>query len=226
MTPVATAPESRTADVTLRDGRALRLRPPTRSDRDALTTFLVALSSESMSLRFHATLRPRAGLIKPYLAPDWNDRGALIGVLGACGSEQVVALASYDRLRDPAAAEVAFAVADEFQGIGVGSLLLEQTAERAAEAGIERLVFEILPYNSRMLAVVAAAGFAFEQRAFGGVVEVTMHLGRRRRRGDYADSRRAPPDDGRPRASSMHDGMRARSAAGGWAARYCVGDCP
>ena len=226
MTPVATAPESRTADVTLRDGRALRLRPPTRSDRDALTTFLVALSSESMSAAVSRDVAPasrpdqavpRSRLERPRRA----DR-----VLGACGSEQVVALASYDRLRDPAAAEVAFAVADEFQGIGVGSLLLEQTAERAAEAGIERLVFEILQNNSRMLAVVAAAGFAFEQRAFGGVVEVTMHLGRRRRRGDYADSRRAPPDDGRPRASSMHDGMRARSAAGGWAARYCVGDCP
>ena len=81
-----------------------------------------------MSQRFHATLRPRASLIEPFLEPDWISRGALIGVLGEAGDERVVALASFDRLRDAAAAEVAFAVADEMQGIGVGTRLLEQLA--------------------------------------------------------------------------------------------------
>ena len=72
-----------------------------------------------MSSRFHAAVRPRAALIDPYLDPDWRERGALIGVMGEGGGETVVALASYDRLRDPRAAEVAFAVADELQGVGI-----------------------------------------------------------------------------------------------------------
>ena len=63
------------ADVILRDGRTLRLRAPERGDRDAVTAFLVALSPESMSQRFHASLRPRAGLIEPFLEPDWITRG-------------------------------------------------------------------------------------------------------------------------------------------------------
>ena len=37
---------------------------------------------------------------------------------------------TYARLRDPAAAEVSFAVADEFQGRGIGTRLLEQLARR------------------------------------------------------------------------------------------------
>jgi GNAT superfamily N-acetyltransferase len=45
---------------------------------------------------------------------------------------KIVALVSYARLRDPLVAEVAFAVADELQGRGVGSRLLERLAERAA----------------------------------------------------------------------------------------------
>jgi acyl-CoA synthetase (NDP forming)/RimJ/RimL family protein N-acetyltransferase len=164
------------ADVILRDGRTLRLRAPARTDRDALTAFLAALSPESMSLRFHAALRPRAALIDPFLDPDWVDRGALIGVLGDAGCERVVGLASYDRLRDPAAAEVGFAVADELQGVGVGTRLLEQLALRAADGGIERLVFEILPGNTRMLAVVADAGFAVERRSYAGMIEATMRI--------------------------------------------------
>jgi acyl-CoA synthetase (NDP forming)/RimJ/RimL family protein N-acetyltransferase len=164
------------ADVILRDGRTLRLRSPIPSDRGSLTAFLVALSAESMSQRFHAAVRPRAQLIDPYLAPDWVERGALIGVLGEAANERVVGLASYDRLRDPTAAEVAFAVADEMQGIGVGTRLLEQLAVRAAEGGVERLVFEILAGNHRMLAVVADAGFAVDTRFTSGVVEATMEI--------------------------------------------------
>ena len=54
-------------------------------------------------------------------------------------------MATYDRLRDVLSAEVAFAVADELQGIGVGTRLLEQFAALAAANGIERFVFEVLP---------------------------------------------------------------------------------
>ncbi|MDX6617750.1 MAG: hypothetical protein QOK36_136 [Gaiellales bacterium] len=164
------------ADVILRNGRTLRLRSPASADRDALVAFLVALSPASMSSRFHAAVRPRAALIEPFLAPDWIERGALVGVTGKADDEQVVGLASYDRLRDRGAAEVAFAVADDLQGIGVGTRLLEQLAKHASTAGVERFVLEILPGNRSMLGVVSGAGFAFERRAYRGVLEVTMQI--------------------------------------------------
>jgi acyl-CoA synthetase (NDP forming)/RimJ/RimL family protein N-acetyltransferase len=176
MTALETVRDAWAADVILRDGGTLRLRPPATSDREALVAFLAALSPESLSSRFHAAVRPRAALIDPFLAPDWRERGSLIGVMGEAGSETVVALASYDRLRDPTAAEVAFAVADELQGVGVATRLLEQLALRAAEVGVERLIFEILPGNRSMLGVVADAGYAFEQRAHRGVIEATMRI--------------------------------------------------
>ena len=57
---------------------------------------------------------------------------ALIGRHG----DRVVAAAGYDRLREPGAAEVAFAVADDFQGRGTATRLLEQLAgDRAPSAG-------------------------------------------------------------------------------------------
>ena len=145
-------------DVILRDGQTLRLRAPVAADRDALVAFLEELSPDSRQMRFHGTLRPGPRLSRATSTPDWNERGALIGTLVQDGREHVVALASYARLRDPAAAEVAFAVADRLQRLGVGTRLLEQLARRASAVGIERLVFEILSRNAGMLAVVADAG--------------------------------------------------------------------
>jgi acetate---CoA ligase (ADP-forming) len=176
VTPAPIGRAQPVADVILRDGRTLRLRAPQRADRDALVAFLEALSPASMSARYHAAVRPRAGLVDPYLDVDCVDRGALIGTLGDAGHERVVGLASYDRLRDPASAEVAVAVADQLQGVGIGTRLLEQLAARAGATGIERLVFEIQHGNTRMLAVVAGAGFAVERHAARGVVEATMRI--------------------------------------------------
>ena len=163
-------------DVILRDGQTLRLRAPVAADRDALVAFLEELSPDSRQMRFHGTLRPGPRLVERDLDPDWNDRGALIGTLVQDGREQVVALASYARLRDPAAAEVAFAVADRLQRLGVGTRLLEQLAQRASAVGIERLVFEILSHNAGMLAVVTDAGFAVTRQRLGGVIEATMAI--------------------------------------------------
>ncbi|HET6172770.1 MAG TPA: bifunctional GNAT family N-acetyltransferase/acetate--CoA ligase family protein [Gaiellales bacterium] len=166
--------DSGVADVILRDGRTLRLRPPCREDREGLAAFLAGLSPESLHQRFHAALRPRAELVDPYLDSNWRDRGALLGAVAEDGGERIIALASYARLRDPAAAEVAFAVADAHQARGIATRMLEQLARRAAVEGIERLVFEILPGNAHMLRVVAEAGFEVVRQTAHGVVEATM----------------------------------------------------
>ena len=54
--------------------------------------------------------------------------------------------------------------------------MLEQLARRAAAAGIQRLVFEILPRNSHLLSVVADAGFAVTRHNEHGVIEATMSI--------------------------------------------------
>ena len=84
------------------------------------------------------------------------------------GKDRIVALANYVRLRDPLSAEVAFAVADDYQGRGIGTRLLEQLAARAAGEGIERFVAEIMADNAAMIRVFESAGF-----------EVRGSLGRR-----------------------------------------------
>jgi acetate---CoA ligase (ADP-forming) len=160
------------ADVVLRDGSTMRFRPPRRADLDALLAFFRALSDESLYRRFHGHPSVGSQLFEPMLEPDWTERGALIGVKGA----GVVAAANYVRLRDPRAAEVAFAVADEFQGRGIGTRLLEQLAGAAAGVGIEEFVAEVMLDNGAMLRVFADAGFETTRETVLGTAEVHLAL--------------------------------------------------
>jgi len=168
-------------DVILRDGGTLRLRPPRREDADALLDFYRALSSQSLHRRFHGLPNLRPQLVESLLEPDWTERGALVGALTENRAERVVAIGSYARLRDPAVAESAFAVADAEQGRGIGTRLLERLAARAAAAGIERFVAEVLPENRSMLGVFERAGFELTRELAGGVVEVEFPLARTER---------------------------------------------
>ncbi|HKD95878.1 MAG TPA: GNAT family N-acetyltransferase, partial [Gaiellaceae bacterium] len=142
-------------DVILRDGSTLRLRAPAAEDADALLEFFAGLSDHSRYLRFHGFPALGPKLVEPVLEPDWQERGALLGSLDG----RIVAVANWVRLRDPGAAEVAFAVHDEFQRRGIGMRLLEQLAVRAGGAGIEEFVAEVLAENDTMLRVFRNAGF-------------------------------------------------------------------
>jgi acetyl coenzyme A synthetase (ADP forming)-like protein len=167
---------SESVDVILRDGSTLRLRPPESGDADALLRFFQGLSERSLYLRFHGFPRVDERLVEPLLEPDWEERGALLGALADQEGEHVVAVANYVRLRDPAAAEAAFAVADEHQRRGIGTRLLEQLAARAAAVGIERFVAEVLADNRSMLGVFEAVGFELARELEGGELEVQFPI--------------------------------------------------
>jgi acetate---CoA ligase (ADP-forming) len=164
------------ADVILRDGRTLRLRPPRKDDAAALLEFFGGLSEQSLYRRFHGFPHLGDALVEPLLEPDWNERGALLGTLADGDREQVVAVANYVRLRDPVLAEAAFAVADAHQRRGIGTRLLEQLAERAAYVGIESFVAEVLPGNKQMLGVFEAVGFELTRELQGGELEVRFPI--------------------------------------------------
>jgi acetate---CoA ligase (ADP-forming) len=163
-------------DVILRDGSTLRLRPPLVADAAGVTELFSGLTERSRMLRFHGTTTADPALVHSVLAPDWQERGALVGAAWTADGERIVGLASYERLRDPRVAEVSFAVADEFQGRGLGTRLLEQLAAAAAGAGIERFVADVLTENVPMLGVFSSAGFEETRQREGDEVAVELRI--------------------------------------------------
>ena len=170
------APAPVVRDVILRDGTTLRLRAPVRADGERLLAFVDRLSPESRYLRFHGFVPVDPGLLDPFVDPDWIESGALVGTVGHDDDEDIVALGTWSRLRDPKRAEAAFTVADAHQGRGIGTRLLEQLAALAAAGGIESFVAEVLPSNTAMLDVFERAGFEVSRTLAGGEVEVTFPI--------------------------------------------------
>ena len=109
---------------------------------------------------------------RDYAHADGDARVTLLAHL----DERVVAVAGYDRLNEPGAAEVAFAVADEMHGRGLATRLLEQLAEIAAAHAITRFDAAVMAGNRAMLGVFAGAGFDTRRETDYGEVLLSLDL--------------------------------------------------
>ena len=158
-------------DVLLRDGSSLRLEATTPDDFEDLAAFYDGLSSESRYFRFHGYGRTDRAA-RAEADASGIDRLALIGR----HEGRVVAVASYEGLREPQVAEVSFAVADEFQRRGIGTRMLEQLAAIASERLIRRFDAEVMEANRRMLGVFEHVGFAVRREGSGGEVTVSLDI--------------------------------------------------
>lgn len=164
-------------EVVLRDGTRVEVRPMHRTDAGRLVRFHRTLSPETTRLRFftfHPELSPRE--LDRFTHVDHRDREALVAVV----DDEIVAVARYDRQPDGASAEVAFVVADGWQGRGLGTALFRALVERARAVGIDRFVADTLADNRRMLKVFHHAGLPIAQRFEDGLVQLTMELARAR----------------------------------------------
>jgi acetyl coenzyme A synthetase (ADP forming)-like protein len=197
-----------TRDVLLRDGTTLRLHRPGSGEAEALVAFFSRLSPQSLYFRFHGVPAVGPALVAPFLDPDGMDRDTFVGTLAQDGEERVVAVASWARLRDPATAEVAFAVEDALQGRGAGTRLLEQLAATAASVGIESFVAEVLAENRAMLGVFADAGFDVTRSLASGSVEVAFPITPTESYREHVDSR-----DHRAVVASLEPFFRPASVA-------------
>src|SRR6202162_3750482 len=123
----------------LRDGSTAFIRLSEPADLGAMREFFYQLSPESRKRRFFSSAKPAEALLARQCDSS-NPRSQLTLIVSRVvgGTSRIIATGSYVA-RDEASAEVAFAVDDEFQGKGLGGLLLERLALLAARAGFGRL---------------------------------------------------------------------------------------
>jgi acetyltransferase len=143
-------------------GRRLVIRPVLPQDEDLTGEFFGSLPAEARYDRFMGPMRHLPpDLMRRFTNVDYTDHLALVAEVFENGRETVVAEARYVRLAsDPTAAEFAVSVAERWQGNGLAQLLLSKLVQRAATAGIRRIVGETLATNARMLHLARKAGFA------------------------------------------------------------------
>ena len=164
------------ADVLASDGGVVHLRPIVPEDADALVKFHSGLSERTRYLRYfgpfpHIPARELARMT----TVDHYTRVAFVGVLGG----EIIAIGIYEGLGasgKPTTAEVAFVVADEHQGRGLGPVLLEHLAGAAAECGFEKFEAEVLAENPNMVAVFRDAGYQLRRSFDGSTIHVEFTI--------------------------------------------------
>jgi predicted CoA-binding protein/GNAT superfamily N-acetyltransferase len=153
-------------DVVLKDGSLAHVRPVHSDDRALLAGFIESLSPETVGLRFLHEMTSDE-MVKE-LIPTSN-QFALLALRG----EMVIGHAIYT-ITSPGKAEHALAVADAYQGRGLGTILLGQLTQAAIMVGISEFEAHVSPENAPILRVVSELGFPTVLKSEPGSIHVTF----------------------------------------------------
>lgn len=144
--------------VTLGNGRTVLIRPIEAGDKQRMVEAFERLSPESRYRRFFAPMHELSAEQLAYLTEvDHRDHEALVA-LDESGS-QGLGVARYVRdAEDRTIAEVAVTVVDDWQRMGIGTLLAARLAERAREEGITHFSALVQADNRLVLDMVRSLG--------------------------------------------------------------------
>ena len=144
-------------------------------DRERIVKAFQGLERGSVYLRFFSY---KKGLTEEELRRvtecDGVSAAVLVATVGIGDREIIVGLGGY--VRSGAAADIAFAVEEDFQRRGIASRLLRQLAELARANGITRFEADVLSENTPMLAVLRNSGLRMQTSHAQGAVHATLLL--------------------------------------------------
>lgn len=160
----------------LRNGAALQIRALLPSDRSEMLAAVGRLGKEALYRRFFA---PKRGFsereIEFFLNVDFINHVALAAVLSEGGRQAIVGGARYI-VSGPGCAEVAFAIDDPHQRLGIATHLIHHLIEIARAAGMKAFVADVLAENLPMLRVFTRCGLAMTTRREREIIHVSLSL--------------------------------------------------
>jgi acetyltransferase len=107
---------------------------------------------------------------------DYDSEMALVVTQGEGGRAKIIGVGRYLTTPDTRTAEMAFAIRDDWQRLGLGTHLFQRLVEIASRSGIHQFHADVLPENSGMLKIFHRSGLNTETVTAEGVVRVTIRL--------------------------------------------------
>lgn len=160
----------------LSDGRQIEIRALKPEDEADLLASVERTSAQSLYRRFFAARRNFSEKeIAFFLNVDFSNHVALVAVSEESGRTKIVGGARYIVVSD-GSAEMAFVVIDEYQGKGIGTLLMRHLVVIARDAGLKELIAGVLPDNTSMLRVFRRAGLSLTITRETDVLHVVLQL--------------------------------------------------
>jgi GNAT superfamily N-acetyltransferase len=156
------------------DGVSITIRPAKPVDERRIQEHFYTQDKDDIYSRFfQAKTRFVRGDMESMFQIDYIKNLTILAVVGEFGFGKVVALGEY--LLEPAKniAEVAFSVSKEWQGKGLGKILMQKLSEAAREHGISGLMAYTLPRNQGMIKLFKSLPYKTKTVYDGEVVELT-----------------------------------------------------
>jgi protein lysine acetyltransferase len=156
-----------------RDGTDLLLRPVLPGDSERTLKGHVRFSSETLYRRFMSARVPSPALMDYLAEVDYVDH--FVWVMTDLDGSPVADARFVRDDHHPETAEIAFTVADAYQGRGIGSFLIAALSVAARVAGIEKFTGRMLADNVAMRTIMDHFG-AFWERDDVGVVTTVIDV--------------------------------------------------
>jgi len=160
---------------TTKKGYNILFRPIKMSDEPLLKDFIYSLSDQSLYRRFMSVRKdvPHEVLQK-LVVIDYTVEMAILAILPREEGEVIVGVGRYYTEPTRHSAEVAFAVKDTHQQMGIGTELLAYLTYLAKRQGLLGFTAEVLSENQPMMHTFEKGGFDLEKKIVAGLWELKM----------------------------------------------------
>src|SRR5712691_12702877 len=122
--------------VTLRSGASVRLRAIRPDDEPRLMALCGRLSPRTVYERFFSFRRLLPEEAHAFANVDYRQRMALVAVVADGQEPELIGVARYGPADEATTADIGLVVEDGWQGLGLGSLLLEEILRAGEQRGI------------------------------------------------------------------------------------------
>ncbi|MEM3510517.1 MAG: GNAT family N-acetyltransferase [Nitrososphaerales archaeon] len=160
----------------LRDGRTVILRPIKPEDEPLWLEMFQSFSEESIRYRFFQIIKDTPHEVRVrYCNIDYDREIAIVAELNEEGRKRILGVVRVSLEPDRKKGEIAFIVADPWQGLGLGTKMVDYVIEIAKEMGVESLYAIMLPDNYRAMNLTRKMGFTLQQMQ-EGLVKAVLNL--------------------------------------------------
>jgi acetyltransferase len=155
---------------TLKDGRTVLLRPIKPEDEPLWLEMFQNFSEESIRYRFFQILKdtPHETRVR-YCNIDYDREIAIVAELTEAGRRRILGVVRVSIEPDGKTGEIAFIVADPWQGFGLGTKMIDYVLEICKDMKLENIYAIMLPDNYRAISLMRRMGFTINSMEDGTV---------------------------------------------------------
>jgi len=157
-------------------GKTIEFRPLLPSDEFSYRNFFYSLQERTIYYRFFYKMRnfTHSVVQEQWASVDYRKNMSIIGLTQKGGHKEIVAIGTYAE-EEKHRAEVAFVVREDFQGMRIGSYLLEELEKIAKENEYKGFTATVLNENVAMIRVFKKR-YPHAKTVVGGGGDMTIYM--------------------------------------------------